>query len=313
MSERNSYTACPSVANVSLANGSQRWPFSADLRANLRELKRARRHGGCHVECDRERGNATRLPWNTGGLYGGWGGHAHHGTEPGTERTPVVFVHGNQRDACDWQGHAEFFLQRGYLGDELWAVTFRDGSPSHREMAASLADFVDQVRNETGADEVSVVAHSLGVTGVRWWLSEYDEHDHVDSMVGLAGANHGSVLNRWADRAGMSEGTYKMSPFLRDDYDRDDDHPLARLNADETPGDVDYYTLRGTEDPLFWGCPESPELAGATNVALETDHDGVRTDRRARELVFEWVSGEHPYDLSLQVGLPDQGTRDGAG
>jgi pimeloyl-ACP methyl ester carboxylesterase len=291
---------------MSLANGSRGFPFSADLRANLRELKRARRHGGCHVECDRERADASRLPWNTAGLYGGWGGHDHHGTEPGTERTPVVFVHGNQRDACDWAGHAEFFLQRGYLGDELWAVTFRDGSPSHREMAASLADFVDQVRNETGADEVSLVAHSLGVTGARWWLSEYDEYDHVDSLVGLAGANHGSVLNRWADRAGLSEDTYKVTPFLRDDYDEQEGHPLADLNADETPGDVDYYTLRGTEDPLFWGCPESPELAGATNVALETDHDGVRTERRARALVFEWVSGDHPYDLSLQVGLPDR-------
>jgi hypothetical protein len=105
-----------------------------------------------------------------------------------------------------------------------------------------------------------------------------------------------------------------MSPFLRADYESFDDHPLARLNEDETPGDVDYYTLRGTEDPLFWRCPESPALEGATNVALTTDHDGVRTARRAKELVFEWVSGDHPHDLSLQVGLPraDAGTDDGA-
>jgi hypothetical protein len=105
----------------------------------------------------------------------------------------------------------------------------------------------------------------------------------------------------------MQDGTYKMTPFLRDDYDRRDDHPLARLNDDETPGDVDYYTLRGTEDPLFWGCPESPELAGATNVALETGHDGVRTSRRALELTFEWLSGYHPHDLSIQVEVPDSG------
>lgn len=293
-----------SSANVSLASGSH-GPFSAALRENLRELKRARRHGGCAAECDRDRTDAERLPWNAGGLYGGWGGHDHHGTESGVERTPVVFVHGNQRDACDWEAHAEFFLQHGYLGDELWAVTFRDGSPSHDEMAATLGDFVGQVLAHTGADSVAVVGHSLGVTGIRWWLSEHDAHDRVEAVVGLAGANHGSVLNKWADAAGYNDGTYKMSAFLRADYDRYEGHPLARLNENETPGDIDYYTLRGTDDPLYWGCPESPELAGATNVAIETDHDGVRGDRQAQELIFEWVSGEQPYDLSLQVGLPE--------
>lgn len=291
--------------NVSLGTPSQGLPFSGDLRANLRELKRARRHGGCAVECDRDRTDGSRLPWNAGGLYGGWGGHDHHGTDPGVDRPPVVFVHGNQRDACDWAAHAEFFLKRGYTGDELWAVTFRDGSPSHAEMAATLEDFVGRVREETGAETVSVVGHSLGVTGIRWWLHEYDAYDHVEAVVGLAGANHGSVLNKWAADAGMTDGTYKMSGFLRSDYEGRDGHPLARLNTDETPGDVDYYTLRGTEDPLYWGCPESPALEGATNVALTTDHDGVRAHRRAKEFVFEWLSGDHPYDLSIQVGLPD--------
>jgi pimeloyl-ACP methyl ester carboxylesterase len=259
------------------------------------------------VACERDRVDDSRLPWDSGGLYGGWGGHEYHGTAAGTERTPVVFVHGNQRDACDWEAHAEFFLKRRYRGDELWALSFRDGSPSHPEMAATLEVFVDRVRRETGADEVALVGHSLGVTGIRWWLSEYDAYDRVETVVGLAGANHGSVLNRWAATAGMQDGTYKMTPFLRDDYDRRDDHPLARLNDDETPGGVDYYTLRGTEDPLFWGCPESPELAGATNVALETGHDGVRTSRRALELTFEWLSGYHPHDLSIQVEVPDSG------
>ena len=215
-----------------------------------------------------------------------------------------MFVHGNQRDACDWDDLAEFFLKRGYRGDELWAVNFRDGSPSHDEMAATLEDFVFRVLDHTDADQVSFVGHSLGVTGVRWWLAEYDRYDRVEAFVGLAGANHGTELCRWADHAGLRDGTYKMIPFLRADYDREDDHPLARLNDDETPGDVDYYTIRGTEDPLFWRCPASPELEGATNVALATDHDGVRTAVRAKELVFEWLSGDHPHDLRIQVGRP---------
>lgn len=289
---------------MSLGTSPHGWPFSRALRSNLQGLRQAQRNGGCAVACDHDRADGTRLPWNTGRLYGGWGGHAHHGTEPGADRTPVVFVHGNQRDACDWEDHAEFFLKRGYRGDELWAVNFRDGSPSHDEMAATLEDFVFRVLDHADADQVSLVGHSLGVTGTRWWLAEYDRYDRVETFVGLAGANHGTELCRWADRAGLRDGTYKMIPFLRADYDRDADHPLSRLNREETPGDVDYYTIRGTDDPLFWGCPESPALEGATNVALTTDHDGVRTAVRAKELVFEWLSGDHPHDLRIQVGRP---------
>ena len=291
---------------MSLGGPTRGMPISRELMANLRGLRAARRRGGCSVGCGIDRSDDSRLPWDAGGRYGGWGGHAYHGTEPGADRPPVVFVHGNQRDACDWQAHADFFLNRTYTGDALWAVTFREGSPSHPSMAETLEAFVGRVREETGAERVSVVAHSLGVTGIRYWLYEYDRYDWVESFVGLAGANHGTVLSSWAADAGMTRGTYRMSPFLRADYDDDEDHPLARLNENETPGDVDYYTIRGTEDPLFWRCADSPALEGAEeNTVLPVDHDGVRTARRAKELVFEWLSGTHPYDLRYQVGLPE--------
>lgn len=286
---------------MSVGNPGGAVPLARGLMANLRQLRRAQRNGGCAVDCDHERTSDARLPWETAGRYGGWGGHSYHNTEPGVERSPVVFVHGNQRDACDWDEHAEFFLERGYGGDELWALTFDEGSPDHPSMAAQLDSFVQQIRAETGAETVSVVAHSLGVTGVRFWLEAADRYDWVDTFVGLAGANHGTTLNSWCANAGMARGAYKVSPFLRADYDRREDHPLAVLNENETPCDVDYYTIRGSEDPLFWNSPDSPALEGATNVELETDHDGVRADVEAMEYIFEWVSGHHPYDLTHHV------------
>ena len=267
------------------------------LSANVRHLRRCRRNGGCRIDCNHDRVDDERLPWSADG-YGGWGGHDHHGTDPGAERPPVVFVHGNQRDACDWEHYAEFFRERAYDGDELWAITFEDPSPSHEAMADHLDDFVGRVRDRTGAETVAVVGHSLGVTGLRYWLHREDRHGWVDTFVGLAGANHGTVLNSLAAKAGLQSGTYKMSSFLRDDYERLSDHPLSDLNAEETPGDIDYYTVRGTEDPLFWNCPESPTLEGATNLALTTDHDGVRASLTSAEHVYEWVSGEKPYNLN---------------
>ncbi|MFD1585919.1 esterase/lipase family protein [Halorientalis brevis] len=271
------------------------------LTSNLMELRRCRRRDGCRRDCAHDRTSDARLPWATEG-YGGWGGHEHHGTDPGTEQTPVVFVHGNQRDACDWDVHAEFFRNRSYGGDDLWAITFGSGSPSHDEMADQLDAFVARVREYTGASSVAVVSHSLGVTGTRYWLHREDRYDWVDTFVGLAGANHGTVLNSMAVRAGLTTGTYKMSRFLRKDYHRLSEHPLADLNAEETPGDVDYYTLRGTDDPLFWNCLDSPALEGAENVAITADHDGVRASLPAIEHVFEWCSGQKPYNFRALLG-----------
>ncbi|MFB6165244.1 MAG: esterase/lipase family protein [Haloarculaceae archaeon] len=270
--------------------------FLRRLAANHRELRRCRRQDGCRVDCAHDRTDDRRLPWSTDD-YGGWGGHAYHGTDPGSARTPVVFVHGNQRDACDWDAHAEFFRNRAYGGDDLWAITFGPASPGHDAMADQLEDFVARVREHAGVDEVAIVAHSLGVTGVRYWLHREERYDWVETFVGLAGANHGTVLNSLAAMAGVTHGPYKVSPFLRSDYDRLTEHPLADLNAEETPGDVEYYTLRGRRDPLFWNSLDSPALDGATNLVLDTDHDGVRASLTAVEEIYTALTDEPPYSL----------------
>lgn len=265
---------------------------------NLRSVQRNRRNGGCRVDCEHGRTDDDRLPWCTSG-YGGWGGHEYHGTEPGADRTPVVFVHGLGRDACDWHPHAEFFADWTYTGDELWAITFGSSSPTLDAMADQLDAFVAQVREHAGVETVSVVGHSLGVIGLRYWLHREDRYDWIERFVSLAGPNHGTKLLSMAAKVGISGGTYKMSRFLRGDYDRFRSHPLKELNRDETPSDAEYYTIRGSQDPLFMGCPKSPALEGAENAVLETDHDGVRSNIESIELVYEWISGETPYDLRL--------------
>lgn len=166
------------------------------------------------TSCDAPRASDRYLPFDTGGRYGGWGGHEYHVTNPGLkgEETPVVFVHGNTREACDFSDHATRYLERGYGGDQLWSITFRESTSTHAEMARQLEDFVRNVRTYTGADSVDVVGHSLGVTGVRTWMADLRESldrwpsveldpDHpaaapkfdvVDTFVGLAGANEGT-------------------------------------------------------------------------------------------------------------------------
>ena len=242
--------------------------------------------------CDGSRTNSAELPFETDESYGGWGGHSYHGTESGLTQRPVVFVHGNGRDACDFDEHAEYLLERGYRGDALWSITFERETSTHADMAEQLDSFVGSVREETGTERVDLVGHSLGVTGIRHWLEETDRYEWAHSVVGLAGANHGT----WTCGPGCSAGpgTTRVCGFISHACADTPDEALYELNEpDETPGSVAYYTIRGTEDNFFQTRPSSPELDGAQNVALEgADHDGVRTSEATKELLFEWLSDE---------------------
>jgi pimeloyl-ACP methyl ester carboxylesterase len=183
----------------------------------------------------------------------------------------------------------ESFLERGDTGEDVWAITFRRPSPSHEEMATQLDDFVGRVRDHTGYDTVNVVSHSLGVTGVRYWLAREGRYDWVDRFVGLAGANHGSSrCERMASsQVPFSPGAQKV--FLHPKNLSDPTHPLAQLNRCETPGDVDYFTLRATQDRFFRDNPESPCLAGAVNEQLETTHEDIVRSDEAIEQVYAWL------------------------
>ncbi len=237
----------------------------------------------------RSRTSPADLPWDPDGDYGGLCGSYVFGDIPRRANRPVVFVHGNTADATTWLPMMESFLDRGDTGEDVWAITFRRPSPSHDAMATQLDDFVERVRDHTGYDQVHVVSHSLGVTGVRYWLARDGRYDWVDSFVGLAGANHGSSRCERLASGQVPFGASSTNVFLHPGNLSDPSHPLSRLNECETPGDVDYYTLRATQDRFFRENPKSPRLDGAVNEQIETTHDGLVTAESAIEQVYAWL------------------------
>ncbi len=248
-------------------------------------------HGSIDLD-PRSRTSDDYLPWNPDGAYGGICGTHFFTDVPRRQNVPTVFVHGNTGDATVWTPMMESFLERGDTGEDLWAITFRRSSPSHAEMAEQLDAFVERVCDYTGYDAVHVVAHSLGVTGARHWLTEYERYDRVDRFVGLAGANHGSSRCKRLARSQVAFGPARTNRVLSPDRLDDPDSFLSRLNADETPGDVDYYTLRATDDRFFRANPESPRLEGATNEVLETTHTGLVHEEDAQRRVYDWLRGD---------------------
>jgi pimeloyl-ACP methyl ester carboxylesterase len=136
-------------------------------------------------------------------------------------RTPVVFVHGNADRSINWDSDItgpvganpepaksvyDEFTGRGYNGCELFGITFlseaeqRDPQLNYHkpEKYRMILDFIAQVQEFTGAPQVDVVAHSLGVSMTLAALSWHDETtgdpggwDGVRRFVNIAGGLHG--------------------------------------------------------------------------------------------------------------------------
>ncbi len=130
-------------------------------------------------------------------------------------RTPVVFVHGNNDTpyptACNPYGRvqafAQFLADSGYATSELWAIGYegdqcdlladqtRRSSIAHTNAAnvPDLRRFVRAVLAFTGAKEVDIVAHSLGVTIAREWMREDGAGRVVRRFVAIDGPNQGII------------------------------------------------------------------------------------------------------------------------
>lgn len=232
-----------------------------------------------------------KLPWSNDIGYSGVGGSEYHSTETGVENTPIVFVHGNTGDSSHWDEHMEYLIDEGYRGDELWSITFKRPTSTHDEMSNQLEHFVENVLEYTDSERISIVSHSLGVTGSRYWMYDKERKENVESVVCLAGANHGISACKYIDEYNMDFGVARPAGFIRSDYDRITGHPLSEMNANALDDDIKYYTLRGKKDRLFQPIDsKSPVLEDAEeNLVINKDHSGVRTSSEAKRLVGNWL------------------------
>jgi pimeloyl-ACP methyl ester carboxylesterase len=131
------------------------------------------------------------------------------------KRTPVIFLHGNNDTpfptACNpfgrMQAMAQFLADNGYETSELWGLGYqgdqcdlaadqtRRSSIAHTNAAnvPDLRRFVHAVLAFTGAKEVDIVAHSLGVTLAREWMRQDESQRLVRRFVAIDGPNHGII------------------------------------------------------------------------------------------------------------------------
>ena len=194
------------------------------------------------------------------------------------QHTPVIFLHGNNDTpfptACNPYGNvhdlAQYLADHGYSPSELWGLGYQGdhcdltASPTNRSGVAhstlanvpDLRAFVHAVLAYTGARQVDIVGHSLGVTLAREWLREDHAYRLVRRFVAIDGPNHGIV------DCSPSPGNYFQAPILGgftpasaicQEYGSPDTPFLSRLNrGSETHGPTRYLVLRNADTSFVY-------------------------------------------------------------
>ena len=192
--------------------------------------------------------------------------------------TPVIFLHGNNDTpfptACNPYGDihrlAQYLADHGYSESELWGLGYQGdqcdllAAPTNRSGTAhstranvpDLRAFVHAVLAYTGAPQVDIVGHSLGVTLAREWMRQDDAYRLVRRLVAIDGPNHGiidcspSPANYWQAPA---LGGFTPSSAICQEYGSPDTPFLSELNHDtEVRGPTRYLVIRNADTSFVY-------------------------------------------------------------
>jgi pimeloyl-ACP methyl ester carboxylesterase len=243
-------------------------------------------------------------------------------------RTPVIFLHGNNDTpyptACSpygrMQAMAQSFAEMGYSTSELWGLGYQgdqcdlSGDQTIRSSAAhtnaanvpDLRRFVQAVLAYTGAKEVDIVAHSLGVTLTREWMRQDKTQRQVRRLVAIDGPNHGIINcspspdNYWQV---PSLGGFTPESAVCQELGSPDTPFLQRLNrAGENTGSTRVLVVRNVDASFVYLPVQDGFIApvpAMDSFGNPTDFSQSARIARAHELN---LTGQGAYDPILGTG-----------
>jgi triacylglycerol lipase len=117
---------------------------------------------------------------------------------------PVLLVPGWLDTARDLAALRIRFIAAGWSHVET--LTFRDPAGSNREHALEIDSAVTRMLADTGAEEIDIVAHSMGGLATRWYLLTHDPAP-VRRAAFLGSPHQGTLTAHLAWGAGGDEMT----------------------------------------------------------------------------------------------------------
>jgi len=103
-------------------------------------------------------------------------------SRPSSRYVPIVFVHGQSGSAQQFASQAMRFTSNGYPQDLLYAFEYDTGSQVNDLQA--LDAFVDDVLDETGAEQVYAIGHSRGTS--VWTSYLFPDEGGIDGSAKVA-------------------------------------------------------------------------------------------------------------------------------
>jgi pimeloyl-ACP methyl ester carboxylesterase len=243
------------------------------------------------------------------------------------QRAPVLFLHGNNDTpfptACNPFGYihamAQFFADNGYDASELWGLGYQGeqcdliAQPTNRSSVAhstvanipDLRRFVHAVLDYTGARQVDIVGHSLGVTLARAWLRTDHAFHLVRRLVAIDGPNHGiincspSPLNFYQLPA---NGGFTPDSALCLEYGSDNT-PLIRFingHGPEAQPPTQYLVIRNADrsfvyfsvqDGVFPPVPAEDREGNPHDFSLSARIEGAREVDLTNQGTFDHILG----------------------
>ena len=194
----------------------------------------------------------------------------------GSDRlSPVLLVHGLGGTASGWLAMTVALRAHGLT---VAAISYQSFGTSVEQLAAGVADAVDRLLDQTGADRVHLVGHSLGGVVIAQAFADGLLTEKVDSVITMATPFGGSP---WATLLPISATVRAMrqgSPLLR---------RLARVPSSHG---VRWLAITASHDRVVPGPRSRPIHAEVDTVAVEgVGHVGLRLNPRVIDQVVRAI------------------------
>ena len=194
----------------------------------------------------------------------------------GAGSPPVLMIPGIYCNAAVW-----WWMRRRLSRSGLHTVVINLEPPlaSIDDFAEQLAEHIERVCAETGAEQVVLLGHSMGGIVARAYLQRFGDRGRVGKVITLATPHHGSELARLAVGADGRQ-LRRGNPWL------------ARLNESESVASRVPLVSLFTWQDNFVAPQHSSMLANATNVGLQgMGHFSLLFSREVAQRVHEEIVG----------------------
>lgn len=192
-------------------------------------------------------------------------------------RLPILFVHGINGSAADFDAMIARFVAAGWPASSLAAHTFTDPAwGCNVDNAMAIATWAAELKAATGAPQIDVVAHSMGTLSSRYFEKNLGGSAMTRNYVTLGGMHHGLSTSCSPD--------FPFKPCVWTEICSTGAF-VAQLNqAPGTPGPAHWTSIYGSADTTVPNT--SSMLVGADNFPVNgVDHVGLLTEQAAFDVL----------------------------